>query len=256
MKYYTIKSVIKCLNISEQGLYKKIRTNNNIYIEQGLIITKTSVINGSLKAQILITEKGLNQFISEKGLKEGVTLADIEIFEEQEPLNQSSLVLNQDTKPKADIIEPTTEEAQDTKPTKPQKFSTKPSEDTTEIYKELIEELKKDNNTLRAELIKQSKDFTTQLQEGLKEQEERLNKRFDEQLQKQADNYNSQLEKILNNFNKTITAYQLQLEEANKPQENNIININAEETTPTETKAEAEEPPKKKGFFARLFSKE
>ena len=164
---YTIKEIVRTIDITEQGLYKRIRKNYDLYLKEGLIVSKPG---DNKKEQIFITDKGLKDLLK--------TRAKRTITEDQET---QEAVSKPGTKPQ----------------TKPTKLDTEDaSQSLLNLLNQNIEDLKEENKRLNEKLDKQEARF----EEKLEKQE----KSFKEQLQRQEEIYTKTLDKIMNNFNQAM----------------------------------------------------
>ena len=223
--YYTIKEIVKIVDISEQGLYKKIKTNYDELLKkeyivvqplnQGLVGTQP---NHSTKTQIFITQSGLDDLLKTKQLREGVRLEDF-IKNDKRTKNEprKSLVF---TQPKFSRY--TKPLNQNTQPKQPQSASN----ELLKLLNQNINDLKEENKRLNEKIEKQEEKFDAKIEQQKKE--------FQEQYNKQQEAYQQTLNKILQSFNNAL----LQL-----PQPQEI------------KKTEAEEPRGIKKLFKNIFKR-
>ena len=218
---YTIKQVAKKLEISEQGIYKRIRTNNDNYLEKGFIVTKlVEQPNGTTKNQTFITDSGLEFLLEAQRLR----TSDIKpnSTEVEQPLNQG--LNNYSTK-----VE---------QPIQPQEVQNDVQslafEQIKQVLNQQIEDLKADNKRLIEKLETQEQKFDAKF--------EKQEQNFKEQFDSQQKAYQLTLDKILGQYN-TI------LQRLPEPQEDII------QPTATEVIQEADAPTEHKGFFSRLFGR-
>lgn len=239
---YSIKEIARCVEISEQGLYKRIKTNYEDYLKKGFIVLNQVEQPNGTKEQIFITKKGLEDLLKTKPMRKGATLKGFEALNQTtKPLNQVEQPLNQDTKPK------------DVQPA---------SDVLLNLLNQNIADLKEENKRLNEKLEKQEARFDKKLEEQKQE--------FKEQYEKQQELYQKTLDRIMQSFQNAL----LQLP---KPKEEDIeteiqrdateiiqqepikedATISREEAErETETEQEAEQKQKGvKSFFKRLFSK-
>lgn len=214
---YSIKEISKNIDITEQGLYKRIKTNFDVYIKNGYIVTKLIEQPSGTREQIFLTEEGIKDLLKTKHLKETC-------------INKDFLELKQDTK----IIEqPTKPNEADAEAPKQYKVADAPSNELLNLLNQNIADLKAENKRLIEKLDKQEQRFD----EKLKEQKEEFNEAFN----RQNEAYQKALNTISLNFNNLLQRLPPPQEEATTEPTNIVSN---------------EEPTKKKGFFARLFNKE
>lgn len=222
---FSIKDVAKNVDISEQGLYKRIKTNYQDYLEKGFIeLNQVEQPNGTTKEQIFITKEGLQDLLKTKQLRND---ADFERFNEAlnqptKPLNQKLSGLNQE------------ETEKDTKgnATKVLNHST----DYIKLLNQTITDLKEENKRLNEKLDKQEARFDEKLEKQKQE--------FNEQYNKQQEAYKNTIDKLLNNVNIIMQRLpEPPMEEQQQPNTAIITNV------------EAEQPKEKRSFFNRLFKK-
>lgn len=223
---YSIKEVAKNVDITEQGLYKRIRTNYDVYIKKGYIATKLVEQPNGNKEQIFITREGIKDLLKTKHLKETCNNSDF-------------IALNQDAKqveqPLNQPIKPSLENTTDSE------TPTSTATQNTELLNLLnrnIEDLKAENKRLIEKLEKQEERFDAKL----KEQKEEFNLAFD----KQNEAYQKALNTISMNFNNLMQRLPPpQEEEINNEPKDVVIKDDAEIT---------EKPRGIKGFFKRMFN--
>lgn len=223
--YYTIKEIVKIVDISEQGLYKKIKTNYDELLKKEYIVVQPlnqslvgTQLNHSTKTQIFITQSGLDDLLKTKQLREGVRLEDF-IKNDKRTKNEprKSLVF---TQPKFSRY--TKPLNQNTQPKQPQSASN----ELLKLLNQNINDLKEENKRLNEKIEKQEEKFDAKIEQQKKE--------FQEQYNKQQEAYQQTLNKILQSFNNAL----LQL-----PQPQEI------------KKTEAEEPRGIKKLFKNIFKR-
>ena len=236
---YSIKEIARCVEISEQGLYKRIKTNYEDYLKKGFIVVNQVEQPSGTKEQIFITRKGLEDLLKTKPMRKGATLKGFEALNQKtKPLNQVEQPLNQDTKPK-DVQTA--------------------SDNLLNLLNQNIADLKAENKRLNDKLEKQEARFDKKLEEQKQE--------FKEQYEKQQELYQKTLDRIMQSFQNAL----LQLPKPNEEETEThkeateIIQepIKEDATLSTEeaereTEKEQEAEQKEKGvksFFKRLFSK-
>ena len=209
--YNTIKEIVKIVDISEQGLYKKIKTNYDELLKKEYIVVKPlnqslvdTQLNHSTKTQIFITQSGLDDLLKTKQLREGVRLEDF-IKNDKRTKNEprKSLVF---THPKFSRY---------TKPLNQNTQQKQPQSASNELLKLLnqnINDLKEENKRLNEKIEKQEEKFDAKIEQQKKE--------FQEQYNRQQEAYQQTLNKILQSFNNAL----LQL-----PQPQEINKVKAEE---------------------------
>ena len=232
---YSIKEIARCVEISEQGLYKRIKTNYEDYLKKGFIVLNQVEQPNGTKEQIFITRKGLEDLLKTKPMRKGATLKGFEA------LNQVEQPLNQDTKPK------------DVQPA---------SDVLLNLLNQNIADLKEENKRLNEKLEKQEARFDKKLEEQKQE--------FKEQYEKQQELYQKTLDRIMQSFQNALlqlpkpkeedTETEIQRDATEIIQQEPIkedATISREEAErETETEQEAEQKQKGvKSFFKRLFSK-
>ena len=232
---YSIKEIARCVEISEQGLYKRIKTNYEDYLKKGFIVLNQVEQPNGTKEQIFITKKGLEDLLKTKPMRKGATLKGFEA------LNQTTKPLNQDTKPK------------DVQPA---------SDVLLNLLNQNIADLKEENKRLNEKLEKQEARFDKKLEEQKQE--------FKEQYEKQQEFYQKTLDRIVQSFQNALlqlpkpkeedTETEIQRDATEIIQQEPIkedATISREEAErETETEQEAEQQQKGiKSFFKRLFSK-
>lgn len=184
---YTIKEIVKKVDITEQGLYKRIKTNYEEYLQKGFIVLNQVEQPNGKKEQIFITDDGLKDLLKSKQLR---NRAD------------TSEVLNRGTKPLNQVEQPSHST------TKPNDTETA-TQSLLNLLNQNIEELKAENKRLNDKLEKQEARFD----EKLKEQKEE----FKEQFEKQRQDYQKTLDKILKGFNNALLELPRPNEEAETP---------------------------------------
>lgn len=226
---FTIKDVAKNVDISEQGLYKRIKSNYDEYIQKKYIeLNQVEQPNGTTKEQIFITKEGLQDLLKTKQLRKE---ADFERFNE---------VLNQPTKPKLSELNQVEQPLNQT--TKPN--SNKPaSNEYIELLNQTIADLKTENKRLNEKLEKQEARFDEKLEKQKQE--------FKEQYNKQQEAYKNTIDKLLNNVN--IIMQRLPEPPLENMQENNTTTIIDKPINTEEIEAEQKGI---KSFFKRIFNKQ
>lgn len=234
---YSIKEIARCVEISEQGLYKRIKTNYEDYLKKGFIVVNQVEQPSGTKEQIFITRKGLEDLLKTKPMRKGATLKGFE-------------VLNQKTKPLNQVEQPVEQPLNQS--TKPKDVQTA-SDNLLNLLNQNIADLKEENKRLNEKLEKQEARFDKKLEEQKQE--------FKEQYEKQQEMYQKTLDRIMQSFQNAL----LQLpkpkeEETETPKEATEIiqqepikeevtqSTDAEQTEQTDTET-------KQGFFARLFKR-
>lgn len=226
---FTIKDVAKNVDISEQGLYKRIKSNYDEYIRNGYIeLNQVEQPNGTTKEQIFITKEGLQDLLKTKQLRKE---ADLERFRE---------VLNQPTKPKLSGLNQVEQPLNQT--TKPK--NDKPaSNEYIELLNQNITDLKTENKRLNEKLERQEARFDEKLEKQKQE--------FREQYDKQQEAYKNTIDKLLNNVN--IIMQRLPEPPLENMQENNTTTIIDKPINTEEIEAEQKGI---KSFFKRIFNKQ
>ena len=176
---FTIKDVAKNVDISEQGLYKRIKSNYDEYIQKKYIeLNQVEQPNGTTKEQIFITNEGLKDLLKTKQLRKE---ADFERFNE---------ALNQPTKPKFSGLNQVEKPLNQT--AKPK--DVQPASDVIlNLLNQNIADLKEENKRLNEKLEKQEARFDKKLEEQKQE--------FKEQYEKQQEMY----QKIFKNQYENMT---------------------------------------------------
>lgn len=235
---YSIKEIARCVEISEQGLYKRIKANYENYLKNGfMVLNQVEQPNGT-KEQIFITEKGLEDLLKTKQMRQGASLKGCE-------------VLNQNTKPLNQVEQPVEQPLNQN--TKLKEVQTA-SNELLNLLNRNIEDLKEENRRLNEKLEKQEERFDKKLEEQKQE--------FKEQYEKQQELYQKTLDRIMQSFQNAL----LQLPKAEEKDEEptskpgtEVINqepIKEDVTTSTEiATTEAEQPKGIKSFFKRIFNK-
>ena len=228
---YSIKDVSKNIEITEQGLYKRINNNFDAYYKKGFITTKLVEQPSGTRKQIFLTKEGIKDLLKTKQLKETC-------------INKDFLELNQNTKPVEQPTKPSLEEIEQQKATQKKESVTDATD--TELLKVLnqtIADLKTENKRLNEKLDKQEERFDAKMEAQKQE--------FKEQFQKQQELYQMTLDRLMNNFNTVLqrlpepTETQAEEEQATEEQEK-IIEVEL---------AEDKNEKGVKGFFKKLFNK-
>lgn len=243
---YSIKEIARCIEISEQGLYKRIKTNYEDYLKKGFIVLNQVEQPSGTKEQIFITKKGLEDLLKTKQMRKGATLKGFEgLNQKTKPLNQVEQLVEQPLNQTTKLKDVQTA-----------------SDSLLNLLNQNIADLKEENKRLNEKLEKQEARFDKKLEEQKQE--------FKEQYEKQQELYQKTLDRIMQSFQNAL----LQLP---KPKEEDTETETARDTTEiiqqepikedatisreeaereTETEQEAEQKQKGvKSFFKRLFSK-
>ena len=222
--YFSIKEVCQMIDISEQGLYKRIKTNYDELLKKEYIVVQPLNLglvgtqpNHSTKTQIFITQSGLDDLLKTKQLREGVRIEDF--IKSKEQINYEAKKGLVTTQPKFSRY--TKPLNQNTQPKQPQSASN----ELLALLNQNIKDLKEENKRLNEKIEKQEEKFDIKMEQQKKE--------FQEQYNKQQEAYQQTLNKILQSFNNTL----LQLPQAVEPIK------------------EAEEPKGFKKFFRNIFKK-
>lgn len=175
---YSVKEIAKNVEISEQGLYKRIKANYERYIEQKFIILKqVDKLGGTTTEQVFITEKGLDDLLTTKKLRQGATLTSLD-----KRINQVNKPLNTTTNP---VNKPNTTNDTQTLPNT-----------VLNLLNQTIEDLKEENKRLNEKLDKQEERFDEKLEKQKQE--------FKEQYDKQQEAYQKTLDRIMQSFNTAL----------------------------------------------------
>ena len=224
---YSIKEISKYIEISEQGLYKRINNNYQDYLKKRFIVLNQVEQPNGKKEQIFITENGINELLKTKPIRKGAILEGYKALNQTtKPLNQVEQPLNQTTKPN-DVQTA--------------------SDSLLNLLNQNILDLKAENKRLNEKLESQELRFDKKLEEQKQE--------FKEQYEKQQEMYQKTLDRITQSFQTAI----LQLPKPNTDENiikqepiNENITIRNEDA---ENEAEIKEKPKGiKAFFKSLFS--
>lgn len=227
---YSIKEISKNIDITEQGLYKRIRSNFDAYIKKGYITTKLIEQPSGTREQVFLTEEGIKDLLKTKQLKETC-------------INKDFLKLNQDTKA---IEQPTKPSLADAEAPKQVKLADAPNNELLNLLNQNIADLKAENKRLIEKLDKQELRFD----EKLKEQKEEFNEAFN----RQNEAYQKALNTISLNFNNLLQRLPPPQEEQTASDTTNIVKQEEIQTTDAET---IETKPKGfKGFLYKLFKSE
>lgn len=234
---FTIKDVAKNVDISEQGLYKRIKSNYDVYIKKGFIeLNQVEQPNGTTKEQIFITKEGLQDLLKTKQLRKE---ADFERFNE---------VLNQPTKPKLSGLNQVEQPLNQT--AKPK--DVQPASDVLlNLLNQNIADLKEENKRLNEKLEKQEARFDKKLEEQKQE--------FKEQYEKQQEMYQKTLDRIMQSFQNALLQLPKPNEEETPRQTAEVINQEPIKEDTTLSSEEAERETEQKGiksFFKRIFNKQ
>lgn len=226
---YSIKDVAKNVEISEQGLYKRIKTNYAEYIDKGYIVVKSvEQPNGTTKEQIFITISGIDDLLKTKQLRQGASLQG---FEE---LNQVAKPLNQVEQPNDTATKPSNEET----------TGKTASNELLNLLNQTITDLKEENKRLNEKLDKQEARFDEKLDKQKQE--------FKEQFEKQQEAYQKTLDRIMQSFNNALLQLPKPTEETptqtNENRQQDQIQIETITNTDTEAKG-------LKKLFRHLFNK-
>lgn len=234
---FTIKDVAKNVDISEQGLYKRIKSNYDVYIKKGFIeLNQVEQPNGTTKEQIFITKEGLQDLLKTKQLRKE---ADYKRFNE---------VLNQATKPKLSGLNQVEQPLNQT--AKPK--DVQPASDVLlNLLNQNIADLKEENKRLNEKLEKQEARFDKKLEEQKQE--------FKEQYEKQQEMYQKTLDRIMQSFQNALLQLPKPNEEETPRQTTEVINQEPIKEDATLSREEAERETEQKGiksFFKRIFNKQ
>jgi len=234
---FTIKDVAKNVDISEQGLYKRIKSNYDEYIQKKYIeLNQVEQPNGTTKEQIFITNEGLKDLLKTKQLRKE---ADFERFNE---------VLNQPTKPKLSGLNQVEQPLNQT--AKPK--DVQPASDVLlNLLNQNIADLKEENKRLNEKLEKQEARFDKKLEEQKQE--------FKEQYEKQQEMYQKTLDRIMQSFQNALLQLPKPNEEETPRQTTEVINQEPIKEDATLSREEAERETEQKGiksFFKRIFNKQ
>lgn len=229
---YSVKEIAKNVEISEQGLYKRIKANYKKYIEQEFIILKqVDKLGGTTTEQIFITEKGLNDLLTTKKVRQGATLISLD-----NRVNQVDKPLNVTTKPV-------------NKPNTTNDIQTVPNT-VLNLLNQTIEDLKEENKRLNEKLDKQEERFDEKLEKQKQE--------FKEQYDRQQEAYQKTLDRIMQSFNTALLELPKPREEVKEinetPQQTSEI-IQQEQITKEEGSGIDTETKGLKKLFKRLFLK-
>ena len=222
---YSIKETTKNVDITEQGLYKRIRSNFDAYIKKGYIATKLIEQPSGTREQVFLTEEGIKDLLKTKRLKETC-------------INKDFLRLNQDTKV---IEQPTKPSLADAEEPKQYKVADAPSNELLNLLNQNIADLKAENKRLIEKLDKQEQRFD----EKLKEQKEEFNEAFN----RQNEAYQKALNTISLNFNNLMQRLPPPQEEVQPTETTNVVKQEDAETIETKPKGF-------KGLFSKLFKSE
>lgn len=234
---FTIKDIAKNVDISEQGLYKRIKSNYDEYIQKKFIeLNQVEQPNGTTKEQIFITNEGLKDLLKTKQLRKE---ADFERFNE---------VLNQPTKPKLSGLNQVEQPLNQT--AKPK--DVQPASDVLlNLLNQNIADLKEENKRLNEKLEKQEARFDKKLEEQKQE--------FKEQYEKQQEMYQKTLDRIMQSFQNALLQLPKPNEEETSRQTTEVINQEPIKEDATLSREEAERETEQKGiksFFKRIFNKQ
>lgn len=174
---YSIKEVTKNIDITEQGLYKRIKSNFVAYKEKGLIVTKLIEQPSGTREQIFLTEEGIKDLLKTKQLRQD---ADLTKFSD---------LLNQ-------VEQPTKPNLADAEAPKQYKVADAPSTELLKVLNQTIADLKAENKRLIEKLDKQELRFDEKLKEQKNE--------FSEAFNKQNEAYQKALNTISINFNNLL----------------------------------------------------
>lgn len=232
---YSIKEIAKNVEITEQGLYKRIKANYDDYLQKGFIVLNQVEQPNGKKEQIFITDTGLTDLLTTKQMRKD---ADLREFQ---PLNQSTKPLNQVEQP---VEQPLN---QSTKP----KYTQTAENELLNLLNQNIADLKEENKRLNEKLEKQEERFDKKLEEQKKE--------FREQYQTQQELYQKTLDKVMQSFQNALLQLPKPNEEETPPVatttdaiERDPVISNANDTPLQELEQNTKGI---KSFFKRIFSK-
>ena len=215
---YTIKQIAKRIEISEQGLYKRIASHKDEYMQKGFVVlNQVEQPNGTTKEQTFITDSGLEYLLQAKRLR--TTDIDTHSTEVEQPLNQG--LSNHSTEVEQPTTQPSTQNDSNT-------ASNQFFNQLNQVLNQQIEDLKAENKRLVEKLEAQEQKF------DIKYEQQEI--KFREQFEQQREDYKNSLSLITSKFN-------LILQRLPEPQEDIV--------QPTEITAE--QPQEHRGFFSRLF---
>ena len=132
---YTIRQVSQSIDITEQGLYKRINNNLEEYKQKKFITFKKT----EKRTQILVTEKGIKELLKTRAFRSGAELKGFNLEEEKEK-------------------EVTTESEQ-----KKETIISGNDREIIEILKEQIQDLKTENKRLNEKMDKQQEKYQEQI---------------------------------------------------------------------------------------------
>ena len=221
---YSIKEISKSVEISEQGLYKRIKANYEDYLKKGYIEHNQVEQPNGKKEQIFITKKGLEDLLRTKPMRKD---ANLKGFEE----------LNQKTKPHNQVEQPLNQT--------PKPNDVQPASDVLlNLLNQNIADLKEENKRLNDRLEKQEARFDKKLEEQKKE--------FKEQYEKQQEMYQITLDRIMQSFQNALLQLPKPKEEDTETQQDATEIIQQEPIEETPSKENEE---KKQSFISRLFKR-
>ena len=229
---YSVKEIAKNVEISEQGLYKRIKANYEKYLEQKFIVLKqVEKLGGTTTEQIFITEKGLDDLLITKKIRQGATLTGLgeRVNQVNRSLNTTSNLVNKSN---------TTNNIQTVPNT------------VLNLLNQTIEDLKEENKRLNEKLDKQEERFDEKLEKQKQE--------FKEQYDRQQEAYQKTLDRIMQSFNTALLELPKPREEVKEtnetPQQISEI-IQQEQITKEEGSGIDTETKGLKKLFKRLFLK-
>lgn len=229
---YSIKEISRNIDITEQGLYKRIKTNFDVYIKNGYIVTKLIEQPSGTREQIFLTEEGIKDLLRTKPLRQECFNQDFFKFRRavEQPNKPNTTNVEQPSKPnEAEAEEP-----------KQYKVADAQNTELLNLLNQTIADLKAENKRLVEKLDKQELRFDEKLD---KQKEE-----FNEAFKRQNEAYQNALNTISLNFNNLLQRLpQPQEEVTTEP--TNIVKQEEVKEVDAETK-----PKGIKGFFHNLFS--
>lgn len=233
---YSVKEVSKNIDITEQGLYKRINTNFDTYKEKGYIMTKLIEQPSGTREQTFLTEEGIKDLLRTRPLKQGYYIKDFA------RLNREAKTFEQPIKPS--LAENTgTEEAEKTTTIADANNNT----DIIKLLNQTILDLKAENKRLIEKLDTQEERFDNKL----KEQKEEFNEAYN----RQNEAFQKALNTISLNFDAVIKRLPPPNEELQTEQTITTIEKKEEGAMGGHTLVnENEDAPRGlKGFFNKLF---
>ena len=233
---YSIKETSKNVDITEQGLYKRIRLYFDDYKKKGYIVIKQIEQPSGTREQVFLTEEGLKDLLKTKHLKETC-------------YNKDFLKFSQEAKHIEQPIKPSLDEFTGAEATgKAKTYADVNNAEIIKLLNQTIADLKADNKRLIEKLDKQEE----RLDQKLKEQKEEFNEAF----KRQNEAYQNALNTISLNFNNLLQRIPPPQEQEQTEQTITTIE-QKEEGASGDIASNIEDTPKKhKSFFSRLFKGE